>query len=61
MAANMGEREHSTWDIMANAKPEEGKRKRRHGTNINEKLISDSYKSTVAIYSYVGGMWKIKL
>jgi len=22
-AANIGKREHSTWDIMANAKPEE--------------------------------------
>lgn len=22
LAANMGKREHSTWDIMANAKPE---------------------------------------
>lgn len=50
----MGKREHSTWDIMANAKPEE---ERRHGTNMNVNLTNDSYKST-AIYNNVGGIWK---
>lgn len=42
---------------MANAKPEEGEVR----TNVNDKFTNYLYKPGVAIYSNVGGMWKIKL
>lgn len=35
LAANMGKREHSTWDITAKAKPEEGEEKEPIWSEIN--------------------------
>lgn len=46
----MGKREHSTWDIMANAKPEEEWENQKHGTNIN-KLRNELYNTIVPIYN----------
>lgn len=55
LAENMGKREHSTWDIMANAKPEEGEVEHMTPTLVlNQKMTN---LSTRSIHTNVGGIW----